>query len=206
MTTNYEKKLLNEIKELKEGCVPKEILFAERSAHRREMLKSEEQIERMGKQIENLKGKNYIPGTILDPAAVCAVVDENKELKGEKEYWVKEYHDLKSKVDWGSIEDYSSRIDELITKNNKLYAENEELKRNGGFVGDYATATSVNALLARQKDSELKKLKEENEKVGNYLEEVREYMIKIEHPDYVSQGDECQVFDTITNNKFKEEE
>ena len=90
MTTNYEKKLLNEIKELKEGSVPREILFADRAGHRREIA--------------------------------------------------------------------------------ALQKENEELKRNGGFVGDYATAKSANALLARQKDSELKKLKEENEKLKNEME------------------------------------
>jgi len=99
MTSNYEKKLLNEIKELKEGCLPKEILFAERSAHRREIA--------------------------------------------------------------------------------ALQKENEELKKNGGFVGDYATATSANALLARQKDSELKKLKEENEKLKRDIDDALESYMEV---------------------------
>ena len=46
----------------------------------------------------------------------------------DKEYWEKEYHELKLKVDWGDIDDYSRRIDELVAKNNKLYAENKKLK------------------------------------------------------------------------------
>jgi len=36
------------------------------------------------------------------------------------EWWEKEYHELKKKVDWGSIEKYSDRIDELIEKNNTI--------------------------------------------------------------------------------------
>jgi hypothetical protein len=213
MTTNYEKKLLNEIKELKEGCVPKEILFAERSAHRREMedksaiieklreqkltqskelcalRKSEgefreqfqthletmplpdyvlaDENEKLKEENEELKRNGGFVGDYATATSANALLarqkdselkklkEENEELTGEKEYWVKEYHDLKSKVDWGSIEDYSSRIDELITKNNKLYDENGSLKRTA----------ECRALLARQKDSELKKLKEENEKL-----------------------------------------
>ena len=112
MTTNYEKKLLNEIKELKEGNVPREILFAERSAHRRE---------------------------------IAALQKEGK---------------------WRD-----ALVSELEAVNKGLQRENGELKRNGGFVGDYATATSANALLARQKDSELKKLKEENEELKGQLED-----------------------------------
>ena len=120
MTTNYEKKLLNEIKELKEGSVPKDILFADRAGHRREIAALQKENEELKKQLEEK----------INEAAKLIVAEkkENGELQKEKEYWVKEYHDLKSKVDWGSIEDYSSRIDELITKNNKLYDENKKLK------------------------------------------------------------------------------
>ena len=120
MTTNYEKKLLNEIKELKEGSVPKDILFADRAGHRREIAALQKENEELKKQLEEK----------INEAAKLIVAEkkENGELQKEKEYWEKEYHDLKSKVDWGSIEDYSSRIDELITKNNKLYDENKKLK------------------------------------------------------------------------------
>ncbi len=125
MTTNYEKKLLNEIKELKEGSVPKDILFAERSAHRREIAA----LQKEGKWRDEL------------------VVELQKEIDIEHTRYLQEQ-----------------------VKNADLKEENEELKRNGGFVGDYATAKSANALLARQKDSELKKLKEENEKLKDEME------------------------------------
>jgi hypothetical protein len=55
------------------------------------------------------------------------LVEMVEELDGEKEFWSNEYHDLKMKVDWGSLEDYCSRIDELITKNNDIYKENGKL-------------------------------------------------------------------------------
>jgi len=57
------------------------------------------------------------------------LVEMVEEFEGEKEFWSNEYHDLKMKVDWGSLEDYCSRIDELITKNNEKYKEVEELKK-----------------------------------------------------------------------------
>tara|TARA_Y100001972_G_scaffold103273_1_gene129393 strand:- start:39 stop:950 length:912 start_codon:yes stop_codon:yes gene_type:complete len=133
MTTNYEKKLLNEIKELKEGSVPKDILFADRAGHRREIAalqKENEELKRNGGFVGDYataKSANALLARQKD-SELKKLKEENEELTGEKEYWVKEYHDLKSKVDWGSIEDYSSRIDELITKNNKLYDENKKLK------------------------------------------------------------------------------
>jgi len=54
--------------------------------------------------------------------------DEFKEKYEEQEYWETQYHDLKLKVDWGTIEDYSARIDELIDKNNKQKLRIEELE------------------------------------------------------------------------------
>ena len=44
-----------------------------------------------------------------------------------EQHWEKEYHELKKKVDWGSIEKYSDRIDELIEKNNTQRATLDKL-------------------------------------------------------------------------------
>tara|TARA_R110001632_G_scaffold230667_1_gene368322 strand:- start:1107 stop:2147 length:1041 start_codon:yes stop_codon:yes gene_type:complete len=59
-------------------------------------------------------------------------IEEQKEiniqLEEEKDFWIKEHHELKVKVDWENINDYSMRIDELIDKNNKQYKKIKELE------------------------------------------------------------------------------
>ena len=122
MTTNYEKKLLNEIKELKEGSVPKDILFAERAGHRREMEHKSAIIEKLREQ------------KLTQSKELCALRKSEGEFREQ----------FQNHLETMPLPDYV-----LADENEKLKEENEELKRNGGFVGDYATATSANALLAR---------------------------------------------------------
>ncbi len=52
----------------------------------------------------------------------------NKEFKTCEEYWEHEYHELKKKVEWGTLKDYCNRIETLIIKSNQLYQENKKLK------------------------------------------------------------------------------
>ena len=173
MATNYEKKLLNEIKELKEGSVPKDILFANAAAHRREVEHKSAIIEKLREQkltqSQELCALRKSEGEFREqfqtqletmPLPDYVLVDENEKLKEDNLYLKEQLFDLQMAAC-------------------KCRAENEELKKNGGFVGDYATATSANALLARQKDSELKKLKEENENLKEEKYENNEFRLDL---------------------------
>jgi len=220
MTTNYEKKLLNEIKELKEGSVPKDILFADRAGHRREIAalqKENEELKRNGGFVGDYataKSANALLARQKD-SELKKLKEENEELTGEKEYWVKEYHDLKSKVDWGSIEDYSSRIDELITKNNKLYDENKKLKEENKKLYtqeelDDAFMTPTIELLEDKKQlrKENKKLQKENEKLKNEMEKrLLETQFNTWHEGEIDKNgevdpaDDCAYLNLYSNNQ-----
>lgn len=89
MTTNYEKKLLNEIKELKEGSVPKDILFAERSGHRREIASMEKQIEKLKAELTRTVGRG------MDEVATSGV---EKALTMERNEARMKYNEEKERV------------------------------------------------------------------------------------------------------------
>jgi len=109
-------------------------------------------------------------------------------LKGEKEYWEKEHHELKEKVDWGSLEKYTARIEELIKKNNEKYKENQELKDFALKVHNFAfgtkwddagvvSAMDFDAIVEEMKKDEREALAQYNVVVGTsngYADEVLE--------------------------------
>jgi len=79
MATNYEKKLLQEIKDLKEGCVPKDILFAERSGHRREIASMEKQIEKLKAELTRTVGRGM--DEVLSSGVEKALTMERNEAR-----------------------------------------------------------------------------------------------------------------------------
>tara|TARA_R110001606_G_scaffold144732_1_gene284096 strand:+ start:2437 stop:3276 length:840 start_codon:yes stop_codon:yes gene_type:complete len=100
---------------------------------------------------------------------------ENRKLKGEKEYWEKEHHELKLKVNWGSLDKYDARIKELITKNNKLSAENKKLKKEVNTeiktIGEWVKLrdTALDRISELHEEIDELKAKVEKEKAGKEL-------------------------------------
>ena len=109
------------------------------------------------------------------------LVEMVEEFEGEKEFWSNEYHDLKMKVDWGSLEDYCSRIDELITKNNEKYKEVEELRKKNKDLSDFRDAQAVGFSKLNEEIDELKKENKElvektppsNQKLKKQIRELK---------------------------------
>ena len=137
-------KLKEEIESLKELCMSMCEQLQEATKHIIEdptkFYRGIEAVEETQEENEKLKAEIEIAGSVYTDFKLMkeerdGLKEEWKDLTGEiekieneKDYWEKEYHELKLKVDWGDIDDYSRRIDELVAKNNKLYAENKELK------------------------------------------------------------------------------
>ena len=94
-----------------------------------------------------------------DKVKIRQLTELKDSCETDSTYWEKEYHELKLKVDWGSIEDYSSRIDELIIKNNKLYAENKELKEKFECVEQSTESSAYAELEIERLQAENKQLK-----------------------------------------------
>tara|TARA_Y100000401_G_scaffold36745_1_gene27511 strand:+ start:5252 stop:6121 length:870 start_codon:yes stop_codon:yes gene_type:complete len=137
-------KLKEEIESLKELCMSMCEQLQEATKHIIEdptkFYRGIEAVEETQEENEKLKAEIEIAGSVYTDFKLMkeerdGLKEEWKDLTGEiekieneKDYWEKEYHELKLKVDWGDIDDYSRRIDELVAKNNELYAENKKLK------------------------------------------------------------------------------
>ena len=136
------------------------------------------------------------------------LVEMVEEFEGEKEFWSNEYHDLKMKVDWGSLEDYCSRIDELITKNNKLYDENKKLKEENekrfDKIKEMENEVGVSKLVHHQNlelQKENEKLKDEMEKrlLETQFTTWREG--EIDKNGEVDPADDCAYLNLYCNNQ-----
>ena len=163
MATNYEKKLLQEIKDLKEGCVPKDILFAERSGHRREIASMEKQIEELKKQVAGI------------PALVEA------ERYKERECNERDYKELDEELK-EERDELRKQLEDDKRQVHTLFAENEKLREE--------LFKTVGQLDARWEKKEKALTKERNEARMRYnhekerVEDVLQQLYGAKHHDW----------------------
>jgi len=169
MTSNYEKKLLNEIKELKEGSVPKDILFAERSAHRREIAALQKEGKWRDELVAELQKEIDIEHTRYLQEQV-----KNADLKEHKLNREEQLTKIADIVGYGfpNIDNNNKLIDMI----EKLKEENEKLtgelynteQQAEGFRNEYPKLEKEN-----------EKLKDENEKLKRDIDDALESYMEV---------------------------